>query len=598
MKKRILSLAMILVMCLGLTTPVLADSTVIMNSPTNVSVGNEYTGLIDANGSLWMWGVNYTGQLGNGGVGNGQDGVGAYQTVPVKVLDNVISVSCGSDHTAAVKTDGSLWMWGNNYEGALGNSTRDYVLTPVKVMDNVVAVSCGYDYTAAIKTDGSLWMWGANSVGQLGKGSPGDSTSPIKVMEEVTAISCGKYGHVAAIKNDGSLWMWGDNSHGELGNSYVGNEKYDAGFGSAPLQDIPVKIMDDVTAVSCGYLHTAAIKNDGSLWTWGSNECGQLGNDREYNADNSPIASKYQTVPVKVMDSVTSVSCGSEYTAAVKNNGSLWIWGDNGSGQLGNGYVGTLEINQGYGNFPIQTVPIELMTGVASVSCGNGHTIIVKNDGSVWACGSNINGLLGIGNAYDGVNIYDHAMQTRPAKLSELTARMKLPTAFYDVNDNAYYTDAVIWAIDKNITKGTSANTFSPNKICTTGEILTFLWKAKNAPEPSISNPFSDVKESNYYYKAALWAYENGLVSGSIFEANNPCTRSMTVDFLWKLAGSPSASKSSFSDIPDNANYAEAVNWAVNEKITSGTNNNIFSPNSTCTRGQIVTFLYRDFVKN
>lgn len=173
----------------------------------------------------------------------------------------------------------------------------------------------------------------------------------------------------------------------------------------------------------------------------------------------------------------------------------------------------------------------------------------------------------------------------------------ELPTAFYDVAANAYYTKAVIWAVEKGITNGTSATMFSPNKKCTTGEILTFLWKAQNSPEPTISNPYSDVTKSDYYYKAALWAYEKGLVSGSTFKASVPSTRSMTVTYLWKLAGKPTAGASNFTDVPSSADYAQAVSWAVGKGITSGTEKNIFSPDSTSTRGQIVTFLYRAFAQ-
>lgn len=448
MKRKLLSLALALALCLGLTVPALADGTGAANNPTTVSAGSDHTGLIDANGSLWMWGENYFGQLGNDGGGNGQNAIGKYQTVPVKVLDNVVSVSCGYTHTAAIKSDGSLWMWGENYYGQLGNGSTKDSLVPVKVLDNVTAVSCGRYYTAAIKTDGSLWMWGRNDYGQLGKGAPGNSTIPVKVMDNVASVSCGSWGHTAAIKTDGSLWMWGDNGHGQLGNGGIGNKEYNAGFGPAPLQDIPVKVMDNVAAVSCGYLHTAAIKTDGSLWTWGGNEFGQLGNDRKYNADNWLVASKYQTVPVKVMDGVASVTCGNEYTAAVKTDGSLWMWGDNDQGQLGNGYVGNREINIGQGDFPVQTVPIELMDGVASVSCGAFQTFIVKTDGSVWACGRNGQGELGNGGTSNGVDIHNIAMQTTPVKLSG---------EFFDMNSTSSTTTPVSTTLKATTIQGTTS---------------------------------------------------------------------------------------------------------------------------------------------
>jgi len=168
--------------------------------------------------------------------------------------------------------------------------------------------------------------------------------------------------------------------------------------------------------------------------------------------------------------------------------------------------------------------------------------------------------------------------------------------AFTDVADNAFYAEPVAWAVEKNITSGTTATTFSPDETCTKAQILSFLWRAKGSPEPiSKTNPFSDIKTSDYFYKAALWAKEKGLVSGTAFGGNTPCTRSATVTYLWKLAGSPSASSSAFTDVPQTEKYAQAVAWAVQQGITSGTSATTFSPDATCTRGQIVTFLYRAY---
>ena len=163
-----------------------------------------------------------------------------------------------------------------------------------------------------------------------------------------------------------------------------------------------------------------------------------------------------------------------------------------------------------------------------------------------------------------------------------------------DVKSTDYYADAVQWAVEKNITSGTSKTTFSPNNTCSNAEILTFLWRANGSPEPTAANPFTDVKTADYFYKATLWAAEKGLVSGSTFDANTDCTRAMTMDYMWKAAGSPvPAGKADFTDVPVSADYAQAVAWAVENNITSGTGGSNSSPNSTCTRGQIVTFLRR-----
>ena len=165
---------------------------------------------------------------------------------------------------------------------------------------------------------------------------------------------------------------------------------------------------------------------------------------------------------------------------------------------------------------------------------------------------------------------------------------------FSDVKESNYFADAVLWAVEKNITSGTSKTTFSPNATCSKAQILSFLWRANGSPEPTAANPFTDVKTNDYFYKAALWAAEKGLVSGSTFGANADCTRAMTVEYMWKAAGSPApAGKADFDDVPANADYAQAVAWAVENKVTSGTGGDNFSPAATCTRGQIVSFLHR-----
>ena len=168
--------------------------------------------------------------------------------------------------------------------------------------------------------------------------------------------------------------------------------------------------------------------------------------------------------------------------------------------------------------------------------------------------------------------------------------------SFLDVKADAYYADAVVWAVDKKITSGTSATTFGPDNTCTTAQILTFLWRANGSPAISGSNPFSDVPDDAYYYQAALWAREKGLISGSVFRGDTPCTRASTVTYLWKLAGRPSVGGGGFTDVPASASYAQAVAWAVNEGITSGTGDEKFSPDAICTRGQIMTFIYRDIL--
>lgn len=171
--------------------------------------------------------------------------------------------------------------------------------------------------------------------------------------------------------------------------------------------------------------------------------------------------------------------------------------------------------------------------------------------------------------------------------------------AFTDVNDGQYFATPVAWAVEQGITNGTSDTTFSPNATCTRAQIITFLWRAAGQPEPkSTVSPFTDVTDTSaYYYKAALWASEQGMVSGSTFAPNDPCTRAAAVEFMWKQAGSPSAAAASFTDVSSSASYARAVNWAVEAGVTNGTSATTFSPDITCTRAQIATFLYRGFAE-
>ena len=172
---------------------------------------------------------------------------------------------------------------------------------------------------------------------------------------------------------------------------------------------------------------------------------------------------------------------------------------------------------------------------------------------------------------------------------------------FTDVAEGAYYYDAVLWAVghEPQITKGTSPTTFSPDAICSRGQVVTFLWRAAGAPEPTMAlNPFSDVKEGAFYYKAVLWAVQTGITKGvdaTHFGPDRDCTRGQVVAFLHRAQGTPAPGSdvNPFVDVKEGAFYYDAVLWAVEKNVTKGTSETTFSPNATCTRGQIVTFLYR-----
>ena len=319
-----------------------------------ISAGSMHTAAIKADGTLWSWGSNVSGETGNS-IGNNSE-------FPVKIIDGVASVSAGEWYTAVVKTDGTLWTWGAGYYGQLGKGTIEDSEVPIEVMEGVAAVSTGELHMAALRIDGTLWTWGLNANGQLGNGTTEDSLVPVKVMDDVAAVSAGNW-HTAAIKTDGTLWTWGRDARDYLG------------YGVMDSSATPIKVMEDITAVSAGGYHTAAIKMDGTLWTWGDDFSGQLG--------NGPAEDSWG--PAKVMDDVVAVTAGDCHTAAIKKDGTLWTWGDNESGQLGNG---TTENS---------AVPIKVMDGVVAVSSGSFHTAALRTDGTLWTWGRNDSGQLGNG---------------------------------------------------------------------------------------------------------------------------------------------------------------------------------------------------------
>jgi len=328
-----------------------------------ISAGYSFSAVIKADGSLWAWGQNSYGQLGDGTTTNKSG------HVRVGADSDWASAATGSEHTIAIKTDGSLWAWGRNNRGQLGIGTTIDSSAPVRIgTDNDWALlTAGSDYNFAIKKDSTLWGWGYNSSGQLGSGTKTNSLSPVQVGTDTGWITvAASNGNSLGIKADGSLWGWGNNINGQLGD------------GTTKAKIVPERIGtdDDWAVLAKGNGYTLALKKDGSLWAWGSNSSGQLGDG----------TTKSKTAPVRVgtdNDWTFVVTKGAGGAKALKEDGSLWAWGPNSNGTVGDGTT----INR--------LAPVQIGIGSiwTEVSSGNNHAIARKADGSLWIWGAGIGSL-------------------------------------------------------------------------------------------------------------------------------------------------------------------------------------------------------------
>jgi alpha-tubulin suppressor-like RCC1 family protein len=391
------------------------------NSPVQVGTDNSWVSIslsshraaIKSDGSLWMWGTGTSGQIGNGILNS--------PGAPEKFGENFgflknsswNAVSTGTNHTTAIRSDGTLWSWGANSLGQCGIDSSD-------VQQSWTAISLGLVHAAAIRSDGALFTWGRNHGGQLGLDYNSNVvvSSPTQVgTSSWTTVATGD-NHTLAIRSDGALFAWGSNSANTTGGIFELNDSGQLGLGDTVSRSSPVQVgTSSWIQVAAGRSHSAAIRSDGALFTWGENRVGQLGIN-----DNTARSS-----PVQIgTSSWTLVSCGQQHTIARRTDGALFGWGLNDNGQVGalqDGFSWTILSgakltvtgthaagirsdgalftwgSNNFGQLGLNINPSQNMLGVnfnvpqrvfgswITVACGDRHTAAIKSDGSLWSWG-------------------------------------------------------------------------------------------------------------------------------------------------------------------------------------------------------------------
>ncbi len=574
-------------------------------SLSSIASGRHCIGVIKEDGSLWMWGSDYYGQIGDG-MWSAED-----RLTPVKVLDNVKAMGFSYSYSAALKEDGSLWMWGCNRYGQLGDGTTENRLAPIKVLENVKEFRLrreysSYEVTGALKEDGSLWMWGSNQYGQIGDGTwtAGNMSVPVKILENVKKFDFDEE-YCGALKEDGSLWMWGSNWYGQIGDRTTKN------------RNTPVKIMEDVKEVCLSGFHSAVIAEDGSLWMWGRNQYGELGDG----------TTEDRNTPVKIMEEVKEVSLGSHHSAAIKEDGSLWMWGHNANGQLGDGteedrntpvriiedvkevclggyhsaviaedgslwmWGNNFRCQIGDGTEEDRNTPVRIMEGVKEVCLGVYHNAAIAEDGSLWMWGGNLKGQIGDGTEGDRCN----PVQILP----------KVP--FEDIKADDWYYDSVTYVNRKGLMTGLNATTFAPEQPLARAQFAVILHRINGEPKMEYTDRFKDVPEGEWYTDAVLWAASNGIVNGyddtGLFGTADNINREQMAVMMYRYAKykgydiSKQADFSRFTDAASVSGFAsDAMKWAVGNEIITGKNGTMLDPQGNAIRAECATIIMR-FVK-
>lgn len=339
-----------------------------------------YHARADNDGSVWTWGWNNCGQLGIGSDSHCASDYTRRSTPQPVSLNDVVAVDAGQLHTVVLRSNGTVWGWGRNLGGTLGLGTtsNNPTNTPVQAhnISGAIAVAAGTDFSIALTSDGTVWGWGSNTEGTIAQPTSGQNmvpykTLPIRIGNLSNIVAIGANGFsAAALRSDGTVWSWGLGSKGQLGNGT-----------SVPNSYTPVMAQNlaNVVAIAVGYNHKVALKSDGTVWAWG---------DRFISGTPSD-----SNVPVLIggISDVVSIVSGRFHVIAKKSDGTAWSWGQDSHGVLGN----TVWNNK---NTPTEIVAVQ---GAIAFAAGHEHSIALKPDGTVWSWGLNAFGQLGDGTDID-----------------------------------------------------------------------------------------------------------------------------------------------------------------------------------------------------
>jgi alpha-tubulin suppressor-like RCC1 family protein len=354
---------------------------------------------LKSDGTVWAWGANNCSGLGSGACGKLGDGTQITRTIPIQVhgpgnigyLTSITAIMAGEHENYALNSDGTLWAWGGNFFGQLGDGTYTNTVTPVQVsgLISVTALGGRGYHNLALTSDGKVWAWGWNNHGQLGITQVITSSNvPVQVVGVTNPLTVTGGGFFSvALMPDHTLKAWGANEHGQLGNGST-TESFN------PVQVNPV--LSNVVNVSGGWKHAVALTSDGTVWTWGDNTEGAIG--------IGVTSTTGISVPVQVpgLINIIGVSAGDRYTGVLKSDGTVWTWGSNAFGQLGDG------------TFTDHSSPKQVpnLSNVILFAARDYHNLAVKADGTVWAWGSGGNGELGNGILADSpVPVQVHFLQ-------------------------------------------------------------------------------------------------------------------------------------------------------------------------------------------